>query len=199
MMPHISIIIPCHNTDSADALVAQLKNIKGFEVILSIGESRAKAMNASAKRAKGDFLWFLHSDSTLLLNLIQEVRTKILNEQAIYYSPFKFKEKNWFLKLTEWGVYLRCKIFKIPFGDQGFLMHKTLFKNLGTYNEDAPFGEDHLLIQVARKKNVEIASFKNPLFTSARKYLKQGWLTTTLKHQYLFYKQWHAFKKGNFS
>ena len=93
------------------------------------------------------------------------------------------------MQLNEWGVRFRCHFLKTPFGDQGLLMTKQLFDDLGQYVLTAPYGEDHLLIRQAKAHHVPIVSLGKIIFTSARKYSTQGWFKTTVKHQWLWYLQ----------
>lgn len=44
------------------------------------------------------------------------------------------------------GANVRSKVFGLPFGDQGFLIRKEVFTNLGGYPVDCYYGEDHLFV-----------------------------------------------------
>jgi GT2 family glycosyltransferase len=93
------------------------------------------------------------------------------------------------MKINSWGANMRARFFGIPFGDQGFCIEKQLFETLGGYSETAPYGEDHLFVWRAHKAGVKLNRVPARLTTSARKYQQNGWLKTTLLHQYLWIKQ----------
>lgn len=153
--------------------------------------NRAQKLNLGAIRATRQYLWFLHADSEIDENALVAIENSLKkNANTLYYFNLKFiKEKIFFMTLNEWGVYWRCLLFKIPFGDQGFFMKKSLFISLGLYSENAPYGEDHLLIWRAHQRNIALKKVSASIKTSARKYKNNGWLKTTFTHIYLTYKQ----------
>ncbi|WP_298869035.1 glycosyltransferase family 2 protein [uncultured Gimesia sp.] len=148
---------------------------------------RAIQMNLGASEACGSSLLFLHSDSRLSETgiglLIQSLK---LSPGALHYFNLKFPDQSSFLmKLNQWGVYFRSHILGIPFGDQGLCLNRDLFMELGGYNESAAYGEDHLLVWVARRRGVRLKCTGASIETSARKYQQQGWLKITLQHVFL--------------
>ncbi|RPJ70307.1 MAG: DUF2064 domain-containing protein, partial [Alphaproteobacteria bacterium] len=60
---------------------------------------------------------------------------------------------------------------------------------LGMFDENAKYGEDHLLVWRAHQRGIEVLPAFAELFTSARKYRNSGWVTTTSRHIFLTYKQ----------
>lgn len=153
------------------------------------GHSRASCMNLGAEKALGDLLWFLHADSSFSERAIEKFLQKKDFENKIYYFHLKFSQGPPAMKLNEWGVRFRCRFLKTPFGDQGLSMSKLTFLKLGGYDENAPYGEDHLLIRKAWKLKIDIEPLGESLVTSPRKYQENGWFKTTVTHQYLWYKQ----------
>jgi GT2 family glycosyltransferase len=73
-------------------------------------------------------------------------------------------------------------------------MSRKTFEKIGGFPEDQPYGEDHVLIWEARRKNIEIERLPAAVFTSARKYEKGGWGSVTKTHVWLTTKQ--AFREG---
>ena len=214
MIVSISIIIPIHKTEAE--LTSLLKNLqntpKEITQTIIIGENaatqyntvktqtistnisgRAHNLNAGAKHATGEFLWFLHADSILdkntTSNLIKNIKKHPNN---LHYCNLKFSNSNFLMKLNTIGVFFRSNILGIPFGDQAFCIKRSLFHQLGGFCESTPYGEDHLFIWKAKQNNIKITSIKAYLYTSSRKYRKYGlrsWIKTTLLHQYLWLKQ----------
>src|SRR5690606_9384341 len=80
------------------------------------------------------------------------------------------------------GVVFRSRVLGLPFGDQGLCLRREVFFELGGFNEDARYGEDHLLVWKAHQQDVPILPVKAKLQTSARRYRSEGWLPPTAKH-----------------
>ncbi|MEQ1789029.1 MAG: glycosyltransferase [Rickettsiales bacterium] len=162
-----------------------------FEVILSQKETRALSLNDGAKKATGEYLWFLHADSRLskkaISALIESVRK---HPSSLLYFNLAFEnDATSFMCLNALGVHFRSKILQSPFGDQGFCIHKDLFEQIGGFPENLPYGEDNIFAWKARQHGIKLRSTGAKIYTSARKYKKNGWLKTTLKHQYLWITQ----------
>ena len=86
--------------------------------------------------------------------------------------------------INAWGANLRSKLFKAPFGDQAFCMHRDIFRRLGGFNENVSYGEDLLLVRRARRNKVPLIPVHSPILTSPRKYIANGWLRLTLLYQW---------------
>lgn len=152
---------------------------------------RARQMNNAVRAAQNEHLWFLHCDSRLTQDSIPILKKKLaLNPRAIYFFDLKFFDDGPDLMwLSELGVLIRSKIFRLPFGDQGFLVSRKNFEFLGGYCEQTPYGEDHLFIWRAHQMGLKISSVGSPIYTSARRYKDFGWRQTTRRHLGLTIKQ----------
>ena len=166
------------------------------------GKGRAEQLNAGARHARGEFMWFLHADSRVDVSqffvLLGCLRSK---PNCLYYFDLIFsKEGGVLMFLNEWGANIRSHLFGVPFGDQGFCIKKSLFTTLGGFPEDVTYGEDHLFVWKAKQYDIPIKSVGVSLYTSSRKYKKLGWFKTTCLHQYLWLKQacseWVRLRKG---
>jgi glycosyltransferase involved in cell wall biosynthesis len=185
----------CHDISeiilvSGDKLTLANKPNISISIIQKDNISRAGALNIGAKEAKGEFLWFLHSDSKLDHNTIEKLHKSIKeNPSNLHYCDLAFYGTLSLMKINSFFVGIRCKLLSIPFGDQGFCVKKTIFNSLGGFSDKSSYGEDHLFIWKAKKANIRISSIKAKLFTSDRKYEDGGWLKITFLHQYLWWKQ----------
>lgn len=155
---------------------------------LSTLGGRAESMNAGAEEARGNHLLFLHADSHLTEESFAALLRKIEQEpEALLYFDLKFDTgSSPLMHLNEKGAFFRSRILRTPFGDQGFCVSGDIFNGLGGYRVDVPYGEDHLLVRKARQEGISVISVKAPLYTSARKYQKNGWLRTTVTHLLLW-------------
>lgn len=153
---------------------------------------RGKQLNIGAQAASGPFLWFLHADSILEKDILISLKTAIFNQpKALHYFKLAFSKDGpkSYMKLNEIFTHFRSKLLWSPFGDQGFCINKTLFNLMGGYPENLPYGEDHVFVWRVRHAGIPIKSIPKKLFTSARKYRRDGWLKTTITHNRLWIKQ----------
>lgn len=159
--------------------------------VLEVGRGRARQQNAGARRARSEWLWFLHADSRPLPASLAALGDFLSGgEDALGYFDLRFHDgESALLRLTEWGTALRCRRFGLPFGDQGFVLRRARFEALGGFDEQRAFGEDHALVWAARRAGLPVRRIPAPLPTSARKYREHGWLATTLRHQRLTWAQ----------
>jgi len=152
---------------------------------------RARQQNAGAAALDHDWLWFVHADSRPTAATFAALQLFIdTHDDAIGYFDLRFLDDGpRLMRLTEFGAWWRCRGFGLPFGDQGLLMMRRRFYELGGFDESRSYGEDHALVWEARRQGVPIRRIAAPLYTSARKYREHGWLATTWRHQRLTWLQ----------
>ncbi len=164
---------------------------------------RARQQNAGADAARGRWLWFLHADSRLQQSTLSALGAFLdKNADAMGYFDLDFAADGPRLaKLNAWGANLRSHWLGLPFGDQGLLLTATRFAELGRFDEQAEYGEDHLLVWAAKGAGLPVRCLGARLQTSARKYARHGWLGTTLRHWRLTLAQawpaWRALRRNS--
>lgn len=148
--------------------------------------SRSFLMNTGAKLTRSEFLWFIHADSRFSSHSIYKFLESIkfgANERSIYYFDLKFQENDMkLMAINEFGVKLRSNLLASPFGDQAFFLARKIFFELGQYDESAAIGEDLQFVWKAKLKGVNLNPVDAPVYTSARKYQRNGQFKTTLAH-----------------
>jgi hypothetical protein len=152
---------------------------------------RGRQLNRGVRAAAGRYLWILHADSRLGEEAIPRLlRCVQAGEGALWYFDLRFlPDGPPLMLLNEVGVWIRSRLLGLPFGDQGFAFARTLFDRLGGFSESAEYGEDHLFVWAARHASVAVRPVGLHLHTSARKFARDGWLRTTLRHLVLTWKQ----------
>jgi glycosyltransferase A (GT-A) superfamily protein (DUF2064 family) len=208
----VSVIIPVGHKDQDFKVIDQIKEkFESFEIIvaasyqnneaknleekvdqfLSIHNStRAKALNAGAEIAKNEMLWFLHLDSNI--SLIDNLDFEKVDDQKINTFLLKFDDEK--LKYNSVGANLRTKYFKLPFGDQSFIINRRLFNFIGEFTESIDKGEDHEFIWKAKTVGVQVNIISNYILSSSIKYKEHPILQTlntvkdTILQIFKFYK-----------
>ena len=145
--------------------------------------NRGLQLNYGAKKAKGEWLLFIHADSRLKFNWSRKVVdiTK-RDSNFIYHFNFKVNNRSLTYRFLEFFVNLRCLLFKTPYGDQGLLISKENFKTYGGY-KTIPLMEDFDFISRINKRNLR--SLKIPIFTSSRKWDEANFVWQSLKNWHL--------------
>jgi hypothetical protein len=145
---------------------------------------RARQLNAGAAATSARWLWFLHADSVLTTGASQAVAQHLKgDEHVLGYFDLRFLDDGpALMALNTLGAWMRSRWFGLPFGDQGFLMSRSLLGQLHGFDATEVSGEDHDLIWRARAMGASIRPLRAALYTSARKYARLGWWRTTLHH-----------------
>lgn len=193
----ISVIIPVFNEqNSINSAVSRLKdcevvvsdcNGRTLDVIASEKvvkvmtlKGRGVQMNKGAEAATGDVLLFLHSDTKLPENW-QELVVKRL-ETADYGAFLLGIESNRLIfRIIEFFSNIRCRLTKIPYGDQAIFMKKEHFHGYKHYH----IFEDFRLMQDAKRTGLKFGLINEKVQTSSRRWEKEGILLTTLRNWYL--------------
>ena len=157
--------------------IALINGTKFYKININ---NRGLQLNYGAKKAKGDWLLFIHADSRLNSNWSKKIKDIIKRDSnLIYYFNFKVNNKSFTYRILELLVYLRCFLFKTPYGDQGVLISKKNFKTQLGY-KTIPLMEDFEFIRRVKKKYLRC--LKTPIFTSSRKWDKVNFVWQSLKN-----------------
>ena len=203
--PRLSIIIPALN--EAEGIKSLLEHLKTsardselLEIIVVDGGSedetiafakakyattilapkgRAKQMNAGAREAQGDILYFLHADSFPPEDYDALIYQEVQKNNLAGCFRMRFDSNHWWLRLASWFTQFSWRACRG--GDQSQFISKKLFNEIGGFNEDFMIYEDNDLINKLYERN-EFLVINKKLTTSARRYRKNG----TWKLQYHF-------------
>ncbi|MBF0142502.1 MAG: TIGR04283 family arsenosugar biosynthesis glycosyltransferase [Magnetococcales bacterium] len=151
---------------------------------------RGRQMNQAAKVAGGEELLFLHADSGLpavanflaiAVAALVEARVRLGSEAVAGHFPLRFattrKRLGRQLRFHEWKSRLNR-----PFcanGDQGLLLSRAFFRQLGGFDESLPFLEDLRLGEKIRHSGHWV-TLPGELVTSARRFEVEGYEVRTL-------------------
>lgn len=166
---------------SADA-TAGLADAAGCEV-LTCAPGRAKQLIAGAARAQGDWLLFLHADTALATGWAQTVRAHMSDapaHAACFQLAFDVDrpEARWLARRAN----QRTRWFALPYGDQGLLLPRTLYTEVGGFS-DIPLMEDVAIVRAIGRRRLRI--LPTLAVTSAAKYERDGWRGRSWRNAWL--------------
>jgi len=151
-------------------------------VLVTGPAGRGGQMRAGAARAKGPWLLFLHADTALEKGWDEEIESFLAHEDAAEtagYFRFALDDHGRRARMLEALVGLRCALFSLPYGDQGLLIHRSLYDQLGGF-QDMPLMED---VDFNRRLGrARLIPFRARALTSAHRYRRDGYLRRSLRN-----------------
>lgn len=149
----------------------------GATVVQSPVRGRASQMNYGASLANGDVLYFVHADTFPAPTFAADIQRAITGGFDLGRYRTRFLSDKWLLRLNEW--FTRFDLFIGMGGDQTLFIRKSLFDELGGFNEALLLMEDFEFCERARKKG-KYTILNGDALVSARKYEKNNWLQVQL-------------------
>lgn len=161
-----------------------------FNVKLIFSEpSRAIQMNTGALKANAEYLYFVHADTIPPDNFFSHfLKMKEMSNMAACYRS-NFEGGPFMLKLNQFFTQFKWLVSRG--GDQSLFISKTLFNELGPYDESMQVMEEYPLIEKLLKRN-QLHVFPEGMLISTRKYNNNSWLKVS-KANYIAFKE---YKKG---
>lgn len=174
-IPHELIVV---DGGSSDLTVPQAKR---FATVYQLPKgNRGTQLSYGADQSHGDFLWFLHSDSQLEIESAEFIKLQQVLRDSKYSAVFfqlRFDSSDRFFSYLAWTSTLRAHFLGLIFGDQGLLVTRKCYQQVGGF-DGIPLMEDWQLSRRLRK----IGKFypaTGKISTSSRRFRK-GKLRTHL-------------------
>ena len=159
----------------------------GAGVIVSEA-GRGGQLAAGAERARHPWLLFLHADTVLdqgwereATQFMERVDTGKSKPAAAAFS-FALDDEGLAPRCLEGLVRLRCLTLRLPYGDQGLLITRRLYDEVGGHRE-LPLMEDLDFVRRLGRSRVKL--LRTRAVTSARQYRHEGYLRRALTSQTL--------------
>lgn len=178
------IVVDGGSTDNTVEVVKQA----GLKVI-HCDCSRAKQMNAGAKEAKHDVLYFVHADTLPPTGYLEDGE-KYLSEgfdAACYRS--KFESSKVMLRLNEFFTKFYWLVSRG--GDQSLFIRKSTFEEMGMFDETMVIMEEYPLIE-ALMKSKRMALIPKAIEICTRKYDGRSWFKVSRAN----YSAFKLYQKG---
>lgn len=150
----------------------QIAQNRGVKLVCS-QKGRAHQMNAGAKEASGDILYFVHADSQLPHHFDQKIRKAIHSDRLAGCFRMQFDRAPWILQGFAWMSRFNYPICRG--GDQSLFITKSFFEELQGFDEAYTIYEDSEFIRRIYKTG-KFKVLPATLITSSRKYKNVGWL-----------------------
>ncbi|MDP6709287.1 MAG: TIGR04283 family arsenosugar biosynthesis glycosyltransferase [Alphaproteobacteria bacterium] len=165
---------------SEDATLAVARAAGALLVETAAG--RGGQLGAGAETASGDWLLFLHADTVLAPGWAAEARRFIAEAaEAERAAAFRFAldDDRPAARRLERVVAWRCRLFGLPYGDQGLLISKRFYRSLGGFRP-LPLMEDvDLTRRIGRSR---LAHLETAALTSAARYRRSGYLLRSARN-----------------
>ncbi|HSR80617.1 MAG TPA: TIGR04283 family arsenosugar biosynthesis glycosyltransferase [Hyphomicrobiaceae bacterium] len=140
---------------------------------------RGHQLKTGAARARFPWLLFLHADTALASGWEPEVNTfmRAVDRQDLPAGAAAFRfalnDRGVRPRVLERLVALRCATLRIPYGDQGLLIPKRLYEDIGGYRPIALMEDVDLVRRLGRSR---VVLLRTEAVTSAERFRREGYL-----------------------
>lgn len=155
--------------------------------LVESSKGRAKQMNTGSEFATGDILYFLHADSFPPKSFDKYIISEVNKGNDAGCFRLQFNHKHWWLKLASWLTQFRWRACRG--GDQSQFITKTLFEEIGGFDENYVIYEDYILINELYKRK-QFTVINKKLITSTRRYEKHGIWKLQYHFWTIYVKKW---------
>ena len=213
----LAVIIPTLNAETC--LPSLLPSLDDVRLVISDGGSvdttLTQALGAGAVIARGRLgrggqmargaelagasdtvsaYLFLHADCRLLPGWKTAVETALQTPETAWYFRYHPNGKGQGVTWLRFIVWLRGWAWRLPYGDQGLLISREMYKAVGGYDAEKPLFEDVDIIDRIKVKYGRRALQKLPigLSTDISDHLRQGVWTRGWRN----YKLLKAYRRG---
>ena len=191
------VIVDAGNNDNIDIVCKESQHWAAFQIIrYRDGDGRGPALNMGARAASGQFLCFLHSDTTFPQSWDLAIRDT-LSKESVTMCAFSFgiDTRSYPIppgvRAVEVTANLRSHLYYLPYGDQVLTLPSTIFHFLGGYPYQCLM-EDYELVALIRRRSFKMKQSEGLRiikgFTSQcspRRWQKLGVLKVTYTNSFL--------------
>jgi rSAM/selenodomain-associated transferase 2 len=156
---------------------AAIAEAAGAELLRAAG-GRGGQLAAAAGRARFPWLLFLHADTVLepgwereASQFMHDIDTGARPDAAAAFR-FALDDRGWRPRLWERGVAMRCALLRLPYGDQGLLISKRLYTDIGGYRPMPLLEDVDIVRRLGRRRMVMLRA---RALTSAERFRREGY------------------------
>ena len=151
--------------------------------VISSEPGRGRQLALGADKAQGSWMLFLHADTLLpkdWRDLAQSFIDDPLNAERAAYFWLAFDERSSSANRVAMLANIRARAFGLPYGDQGLLIHKAFYADVGGFRTDQNLMEDVDLVR--RIGPMRLKRLNGAVITSAKRYQQNGWWVRPIKN-----------------
>lgn len=157
----------------SDDSVAEIADAVGARLIVA-QRGRGTQLAAGAAAARGEWLLFLHADTTLSVEWVAAARAHIeRHPDGAGWFRLRFNASGPAPWLVAGWANLRARAFGLPYGDQGLLISRAAYAAIGGYRP-IPLMEDVALARSLGRRRLH--ALDAIATTSAARYRAEGWI-----------------------
>lgn len=158
--------------------------------ILRSPRGRAQQMNAGARAAGGEILWFLHADSRVPRGAGETIRTAFAADPNLAGGCFRLglPREPWIYRVSDSLGNAAVDLFRIALGDHGIFCRRAAFDAVGGFPE-VPLMEDAEFYRALRRFG-RVRQLRSVVATSPRRYEQHGRYRTTAVYALLLGLYW---------
>jgi rSAM/selenodomain-associated transferase 2 len=174
------IIVDGGSTDATEGIAES-----AGATFLRSERGRGQQMQAGAALARRRWLLFLHADTVLLPpwedEAVRFMRSVDFGERPEAAAAFRFAldDSGVWARLLESMVRLRCLLLRLPYGDQGLLISRKLYDEVGGFQPLTLMEDVDMARRLGRRR---IACLPADALTSARRYRAGGYGLRTMRN-----------------
>lgn len=164
---------------STDATLAIAEAV-GADVVTGM-PGRGTQLARGAEAARGRWLLFLHADTVLAANWPDKLRQFIDagGEERAASFRYRLDDRRARARIVETIVGLRCLLARLPYGDQGLLISRRLYDELGGYRGMVLMEDVDIVRRIGRRR---LSLLDHDAVTSAERYRRGGYLRCTTRN-----------------
>lgn len=168
-LPGEVVVVDGGSTDGTAEVAARLGAL-----VVHAPRGRGRQIAAGVAAARGEWLLLLHADTVLARDWAAAAyRFMAHGHGHAAYFRFALDAMEPQARRLERMVAWRCRRFGLPYGDQGLLLPRALWEEVGGMR-DLPLMEDVDLVRLIGRARLE--ALPADAVTSAAKWRRDGWL-----------------------
>lgn len=142
--------------------------------IVAAPRGRGTQLRAGGAAARGDWLLFLHADTRLGAGWREAVAAHVATapDRAGYFD-LRLDDNAWQARVIERGVASRVRLLGLPYGDQGLLISRRFYDEIGGFRPLALMEDVDLARRIGRHR---LRRMEATALTSADRWRRDGWL-----------------------
>jgi rSAM/selenodomain-associated transferase 2 len=141
--------------------------------VLQTTSGRASQMNAGARVAGGDVLWFVHADAIVPVAAITEIESALRDERVVGgFFRIRIPRANFIYRFTDCFAHYAGLLFGIRYGDHGFFCRRESFEKIGGFPEVALMEDADFFRKMRRAGRV--VAIQDAIIVSPRRYERIG-------------------------